>query len=189
MKLSQLLPFIAIVLTTGCFGETAMRTTAATSAVMVNDYRKGLENYVEAENNVLSATEARINAIAKDQRWIATNVDTQTIGWKATNNDAALNLFSALTTVTAESILTTSPELRTLQSIGQTVGIQVDTKQFDTVVKSLTTLAKDPSFNDRVRFPSEYGVAVSKAYKDSLDKAAKNATENPKKKSPTDQSK
>ena len=177
MNTKTLMAYGIVTLLVGCAGEDAMRKTAATSASMVNDYRKGLENYFHAENQTLGATEARVNDLMKDQQLIAGSVDTRMTAWKAIKNDAAINLYSALTTVSGETILATSPELRTLQPVAASPVVQVDTKQFDAVVKSLSTLSKDPSFTDRVKFLSKYGSAVSTAYKASLDKAAAKATE------------
>ena len=87
----------------------------------------------------------------------------------------SLNLYNALTVVPPETILATSPELRTLQPVASAPQIKVDTKQFDTVVKTLNTLAKQPGFSDRVSFLVKYGSAVSAAYKSSMDKAAMQA--------------
>ncbi len=159
----------------GCGGETAMRTTASISASMLNDYREGLENYVDAENETLSATEARVNDLGSDQQFIAGNVNARITAWKAVKNDAALNLYNALTAVPPETILAVSPELRTLQPVASNPGITVDTKQFDVVVQTLTSVAKSSSFSDRVKFLAKYGSAVSAAYKSSMDAAAAKA--------------
>ena len=170
-----LLSCVVVALLMGCAGENAMRTTASISASMLNDYRKGLENYVQVENEILSATEARVNDLASDQQFIAGNVNVRITAWKVVKNDAALNLYNALTVVPPETILATSPELRTLQPVASAPQIKVDTKQFDTVVKTLNTLAKQPGFSDRVSFLVKYGSAVSAAYKSSMDKAAMQA--------------
>src|SRR5262245_41981823 len=142
MNGKPLLSCVVVVFLVGCAGENAMRTTASISASMLNEYRKGLENYVQVENETLSATEARVNDLASDQQFISGNVNVRLTAWQAVKNDTALNLYNVLTVVPPETILATSPELRTLQPAASPPEITVDTKQFDAVVKTLHTLAK-----------------------------------------------
>src|SRR5262249_5822365 len=106
---------VVLVVTAGCAGESAMRTTASISASMLNDYRTGLVRYVQVENDALSATAARINDLTSDERFIAASVDARITAWKAVKNEAALNVYNAMTVVPPEIILSTSPELKTLQ--------------------------------------------------------------------------
>jgi len=178
MNIKMLLLCILTEFLMGCAGEAAMESAATVSAIMLNDYRKGFENYVQAENNTLSATEARLNELAKDEQFIGGHVAVRTTAWKTVKNEAALNLYNALTAVPSENILATSPELKTLQPVEGPLPLTVDTKQFDAVVKTLNTLAKKPDFMDRLSFLKEYGSAVSSAYKASMDEAAKKAKNN-----------
>src|SRR5215831_3765354 len=112
MNEKLLLLCVVLVFIVGCAGEDAMRTTASISASMLNEYRRGLENYVQVENETLSGTEARVNDLTSDQQFIAGNVNVRLTAWKVAKNDTALNLYNTLTIVPPETILATSPELR-----------------------------------------------------------------------------
>jgi hypothetical protein len=168
----------ASLLLSGCAGESAMRTAASTSASILDEYRKGLENYVNAENQALNATDARINDLAVDERKMAGTVGARLTGWKAVKNESALNMFDALTEVTPEVVLASSPDLRMLQPPSAPISVTVDTKQFSAVVKSLSALGKAPDLSDRVSFLQKYGATVADAYKSSLDDAAAKASGN-----------
>lgn len=165
----------AALLLAGCAGEEAMRETAARSASMLNSYGNSVDTFLKAQNETLAAVHDRVKDLEKDQKFLAGKVEVRRDAWVTTNNTAALRLYDNLADEDVQEVLAQSPELQSLRPAAPPPKVEVDTKPYATVVKSLTALSKEPSFHDRVSFLIDFGRAVAAEHKAMTEKATEKA--------------
>lgn len=169
-----------------CAGDSAARRMSDTGASLINQFKVETVNFFAAQGDLNQSTAESIVWRTLDMTELTNENNIQRGAWLAQKNVDAVAIYDALSTNTADTILSTNIDLQSLQPIAVTPMTPVDSKQFDNVVSSLKAIAKTPTLEERGIFLFNEGKAVYDGYQKSVKdaaakaQAAKNAAPSPK---------
>lgn len=157
----------------GCATSRAAQDTANLSANSLNEFKLNLTNFMKQEDTLRAEDQSRLTDLEAESNALKTESSQITDSWQLLNDKTALSLYNVLTHKTAADISKQSIALLQLQTVDSAINTQINSQQFDTVVKELHVIGSNQTFSDRVKAYITFGQAVGTAYKKDGD-AAKN---------------
>ena len=165
----------------GCATQETARHVAALSAESVNGLKGEMVKFVGEANNLRTANETRLQRL--EQQTLALRVDAgqASSAWKVSKDQRAVEMYAAMTAVSADDLTKTSLSLDLLQPAPNPPKITFSGGQFDTLVQHLNELAAEPSLSDSLSALIEFGIKVdtqlNKDIKDAAGGLAKTQTQ------------
>jgi len=163
---------IAVVLTSGCATEAAMREVAGSSAALVNGFKSETQSFVVRMNDLNDADMARLRRLAAQTQAMQIKSANAETAWTAIADDHALTMYGALAKSQPSEVIAGSAVLRSLIVDADSAPIAADTKQFDSLVQKLNALAAAPTFPQLVQSWLAFGKQVNDALKAEMKSAA-----------------
>ncbi len=154
----------------GCAAQETARHVAALSAESVNGLKREMTVFVDEANSLRAANASRLQRL--DQQTLALRVDAgeANSAWKVSKDQRAVDMYAAMTAVSAEDLTKTSLVLNLLQPAPNPPKISFSGSQFDALVQDLNELAAEPSLADSLSALIDYGKKVN----EELNKDIKN---------------
>ncbi len=161
----------------GCTTTQAAQDTANFSAKSLNEFKLKLNSFIEEENTVQVDDGTRVRELQIDTNTLKAEAGQISDRWQLAGDKTAPALYATLTRVTAADISQQSSAMMLLQPPPTVTNTQVNSQQFDLVVKQLNAIGANQSLRDRLTAYVNFGQAVNSSYQSDVD-SAKNEAKN-----------
>lgn len=167
----NILPLLIVVTTTACAGQTALRSTSAQTAAVLDQYRSAFRTFASSQTDLNNQIEARIGQLQSMQAQREGEVEVRTLAWTLADDKAAQQQYALLTKMKADAFL--GPGAILGPAVPSTdpapPKLTFDTAAVDGVIKQLVELQKPRTNQDLVADLLAFGTAT---YKKAVEEAA-----------------
>jgi len=175
-----ILLLIILLGTNACAGQSALRSTSARTAVILDQYRSGFRNFAASQSVLNDQIEDRIGQLRSMRAQREGEISIRKLAWALADNKAAQREYALLTEMPAEALLAPGSLLGPVAPSTDPAPAKLafDTATIDGVIKQLVELQKPRTDRQMLGDLYTFGTATYQSAVEAAADAAKTEAEN-----------